>query len=210
MTVQHKDIIDAQRHGVKGASTATAGQALFALGDDETEFREIDFSDIGGTPSFSLSLVEELNALSTTDQTVTVANTPLQISFGAAQTVDNIDLDATGNVTFLTDGTYTLKIEMAACKTGGSSATRLFFRELYDGVEVDKASCVRFKGTETDAQKPVYFETIIEATAGKVYSLWIASDTGDTIGLISDAFTVTGWGHTDTHSVHLRIYRFGV
>lgn len=208
--VEHLAIPDAQRHEPKGAYAATAGHALFALGGDVTEFRQIDFADITGTPSFALAMVEELNAPSTTDQTVSAANASAQISFGPAQTVTNIDLSAAGTITFLTTGTYILLTELAACKVSGAASTRLFFRERLNAAEIDKASCVRFNGGDTGNQRPVFFQTVIEATAGDTYDIFFASDTNNTIGLISDPIPGgIGWVHTDTHSAHLRIYSFG-
>lgn len=208
MAIEHAVIPDAQRHEAKGADTASNGEALFANGDGTTTFRGIDFTDVSGTPSFSLAFTEELNAGSTTDQTVSTSNTPLQITFGGAQTLDNVAVASGGNVTFLTDGTYVLMLELATTKISGASGTRLFFREVYDGVEIDKITSVRYKGSDNDTFNIVTTTTVIEAEAGKVYSLWMASDTNNTVGLVSDSFTVTGWGHSDTYSAHLRVYRF--
>lgn len=208
--VEHLTIPDAQRHEPKGAYAATAGHALFALGGDVTEFRQIDFADITGTPSFALAMVEELNGISITNQTVSTANASARITFGAAQALANIDLAATGVVTFLTTGTYIVNVELAACKTSGASSTRLFFRELHNALEIDRATCLRFNSSDNNNQKPVSFYTVVEATAGDTYEIWFASDTGNTIGLISDPIPAPiGWTRTDTHSAHLRIYSFG-
>lgn len=209
-TIQHKDIADADRHEPKGASSATGTkQALFGNGDGTTQFRDIVWADVVGTPTFSAVMTLEFSAYSTADQTVAAANTPLQIAFGAGATGDNTTLDSLGSLTFDSDGTYYIQLEFSAAKTSGASATRLFFRETYDGADLDRACCVRFRSSENDSQEIVHFTSIIEATAGKIYKVYLAADTNNTVGLISDPIPAPiGWGNTDTHSAHMRVYRF--
>lgn len=208
--VEHLAIPDAQRHEPKGASTAGADHALFSNGDTTTTFRRIDFADIDGSPSFNLAMVEELSAISTTDQTLSTANTSVKVSFGSAQALTNVDLTAAGTVTFSTTGTYILSLVLSACKTSGASSTRLFFRQLHNATELDGLPCIRFNSSDNDNQKLVSKYTVIEATAGDTYELWIGSDTNNTIGLVSDP--VPGglsWTATNTPSAQLTIYSFG-
>src|ERR1700754_311542 len=49
--VQHKDILDSDRHEPKGASTAALNDVLHADGDGTTTFKKVDFTNLVNVPT---------------------------------------------------------------------------------------------------------------------------------------------------------------
>jgi len=206
--IQHSAIPDAQRHEPKGMTAAQAGEALFCdVTGTSTIFRPIVFADIADTPTFTLTLVEEINSDSTVDQTVTAADTPTQVSFGGAIASSNVSLAADGSLTFLTDGTYLITADVCVGKTG-SSAGRMFLLEEVDGTALSAPTVARVSGSSVEMA--VTLHSVVEATAGQVYKLWMMGDAGS-LGLLSTATPggpPAGWG-ANSASAHIHIFSFG-
>lgn len=197
MTVQHKDIPDAQRHEPKGASTATAGQALFSSGAGATEFRQIDFTDIGGTPTFSLSSVLEIESSSIVNQTTT-ANTEATVAFGAAVATDNVDLTVGGVLTFLTAGTYFITVDLAAALISGSGGSGVFIKEVLNG---------SLSGRVLRTKSPIQLTAVIEAGSGDTYEIKFIRSSVNWGLETASAPTHLTW-NDDSASAVLRVYRF--
>lgn len=197
MTVQHKDIPDAQRHEPKGASTATTGQALFSSGAGATEFRQIDFADIGGTPTFSLSSVLELESYSIVNQTTT-SNTEKTVAYGAAAATDNVDLTVDGVVTFLTAGTYFITVDLSAGLISGSGGSGVFIKEVVNG---------SLSGRVLRTKAQVQLTSVIEAGATDTYEVkFIRSSVNWGLETTSAPSHLT-W-NDDSASAVIRVYRF--
>jgi hypothetical protein len=109
------------------------------IGTDAEDSSKTKNYTIGSILSLvSPSATSVLYAFSTVDQAPSALNTPLQITFGAAQNTatDPVMLDALGNITFNQTGMYLFNgfgnIERQG-SSGGVSV--LLFRALIDGVQ---------------------------------------------------------------------------
>ncbi len=211
MTIQHVAIEDADRHEVKGALSAIAGSALFALGADATEFRPITFSDVTGVPVFNLSTAAELTSVSILDQTAFAADTETQVVFGAASSSDNMEIDAAGTVTFATAGTYLFDITLSVGRTSGSSTTHLFFVEKLNGVVIGPTRCYRLPSTNTNITESLNFISQITAGISDDYEIWMVKDTNNAAGLVGrtlPAAAVTAGWPASNETASLRSYAY--
>lgn len=140
--------------------------------------------------------VEVLRAPSTVVQAPTAVDTPLQLTFGAAQksSADPVMINAAGLVTFNTAGAYAVRIKLQCGRTGATGTSVLLSRILLAGVQFGSAACVKM--TQTDATTPTDSRVVINATAGQTFAVQIMRDsTGSNFGgVYPQAATVTAWG----------------
>lgn len=140
--------------------------------------------------------VEVLRAPSTVVQAPTAVDTPLQLTFGAAQksSADPVMINAAGLVTFNVAGVYAVRIKLQCGRTGATGTSILLSRILLAGGQFGSAACVKM--TQTDATTPTDSRVVINATAGQTFSVQIMRDsTGSNFGgVYPQAATVTAWG----------------
>jgi len=140
--------------------------------------------------------VEVLRAPSTVVQAPTAVDTPLQLTFGAAQksSADLVMINAAGLVTFNTAGAYAVRIKLQCGRTGATGTSILLSRILLAGVQFGSAACVKI--TQTDATTPTDSRVVINATAGQTFAVQIMRDsTGSNFGgVYPQAATVSAWG----------------
>jgi len=140
--------------------------------------------------------VEVLRAPSTVVQAPTAVDTPLQLTFGAAQksSADPVMINAAGLVTFNVAGAYAVRIKLQCGRTGATGTSILLSRILLAGAQFGSAACVKM--TQTDATTPTDSRVVINATAGQTFSVQIMRDsTGSNFGgVYPQAATVTAWG----------------
>lgn len=140
--------------------------------------------------------VEVLRAPSTVVQAPTAVDTPLQLTFGAAQksSADPVMINAAGLVTFNVAGAYAVRIKLQCGRTGATGTSILLSRILLAGVQFGSAACVKM--TQTDATTPTDSRVVINATAGQTLAIQIMRDsTGSNFGgVYPQAATVTAWG----------------
>lgn len=140
--------------------------------------------------------VEVLRAPSTVVQAPTAVDTPLQLTFGAAQksSADPVMINAAGLVTFNTAGAYAVRVKLQCGRTGATGTSILLSRILLAGVQFGSAACVKM--TQTDATTPTDSRVVINATAGQTFAVQIMRDsTGSNFGgVYPQAATVTAWG----------------
>lgn len=140
--------------------------------------------------------VEVLRAPSTVVQAPTAVDTPLQLTFGAAQksSADPVMINAAGLVTFNVAGAYAVRIKLQCGRTGATGTSILLSRILLAGVQFGSAACVKM--TQTDATTPTDSRVVINATAGQTFAVQIMRDsTGSNFGgVYPQAATVTAWG----------------
>lgn len=140
--------------------------------------------------------VEVLRAPSTVVQAPTAVDTPLQLTFGAAQksSADPVMINAAGLVTFNTAGAYAVRVKLQCGRSGATGTSILLSRILLAGVQFGSAACVKM--TQTDATTPTDSRVVINATAGQTLAIQIMRDsTGSNFGgVYPQAATVTAWG----------------
>jgi hypothetical protein len=140
--------------------------------------------------------VEVLRAASTATQAPTAVDTPLQVSFGAAQgsTSDPVMINAAGTVTFNTAGNYAIRIKLQNGRTGATGTSILLSRILLNGAQVGSAAAVKM--TQTDATTPSESRVVVNPTVGQTFQVQIMRDSAGSNfgGLYPQTATVAAWG----------------
>lgn len=140
--------------------------------------------------------VEVLRAASTATQAPTAVDTPLQLSFGAAQgsASDPVMINAAGLVTFNTAGNYAVRIKLQNGRTGATGTSILLSRILLNGAQVGSAAAVKM--TQTDATIPSESRVVVNPSAGQTFQVQIMRDSAGSNfgGVYPQVATVTAWG----------------
>lgn len=140
--------------------------------------------------------VEVLRAASTTTQAPSAVDTPLQLSFGAAQgsASDPVMINAAGLVTFNTAGNYAVRIKLQCGRTGATGTSILLSRILLNGAQVGSAAAVRM--TQTDATTPSESRVVVNPAAGQTFQVQIMRDSAGSNfgGVYPQTATVAAWG----------------
>lgn len=140
--------------------------------------------------------VEVLRAPSTVAQAPSAVDTPLQLTFGAAQgsSSNPVMINAAGLVTFNVAGNYAARIKLQCGRTGATGTSILLSRVLLGGAQYGSPACVKL--TQTDATTPTDSRVVINATAGQTLAIQIMRDsTGSNFGgVYPQVATVTAWG----------------
>ena len=140
--------------------------------------------------------VEVLRAASTVAQAPSAVDTPLQLTFGAAQksATDPVMINSAGLVTFNADGNYAVRIKLQNGRTGATGTSILLSRLLVNGAQVGSAAAVKM--TQTDATTPSESRVVVNATAGQTFVVHIMRDSAGSNfgGVYPQVATVTAWG----------------
>jgi hypothetical protein len=140
--------------------------------------------------------VEVLRAASTATQAPSALNTPLQLTFGAAQkaSTDPVMIDALGKVTFNVAGTYAIRVKLQNGRVGSSGTSVLLSRILVNGAQVGSPQAVKI--TASDVTTPTESRVVINATDGQTFTVEIMRDGSGTNfgGVYPLAAAVTAWG----------------
>jgi hypothetical protein len=140
--------------------------------------------------------VEVLRAASTAVQAPTAVNTPLQLTFGAAQgTASNpVMISAGGLVTFNTAGSYAVRVKLQNGRTGASGTSVLLSRILINGVQAGSPQAVKI--TSAEETNPTDSRVVVAVTAGQTFAVEIMRDGSGTNfgGVYPLAAAVTAWG----------------
>lgn len=140
--------------------------------------------------------VELLRAASASSQAPSAVDTPLQLTFGAAQlsAADPVMLNSAGQVTFNTAGAYAVRIKLQNGRTGATGTSILLSRLLINGAQVGSTAAVKM--TQTDATTPTESRVALQATAGQTLTVQIMRDSAGSNfgGVYPQAATVTAWG----------------
>lgn len=140
--------------------------------------------------------VEVLRAASTAAQEPTAVDTPLQLTFGAAQgsASDPVMVNAAGLVTFNQAGNYAVRLKLQCGRTGATGASILLSRLLLNGAQLGSAAAVKM--TSTDATTPTESRVVLNVSAGQTFAAQIMRDSaGPNFGGVYPlAAAVTAWG----------------
>lgn len=140
--------------------------------------------------------VEVLRAASTATQAPAAVDTPLQVSFGAAQgsASDPVMINAAGTVTFNTAGNYAVRIKLQNGRTGATGTSILLSRILLNGAQVGSTAAVKM--TQTDATTPSESRVVLNPTAGQTFQVQIMRDSAGSNfgGVYPQTATVAAWG----------------
>lgn len=140
--------------------------------------------------------VEVLRAASTVAQAPSAVDTPLQLTFGAAQksATDPVMINSAGLVTFNTAGNYAVRIKTQNGRTGASGTSILLMRILVNGTQYGSPAATRI--TATDSTVPTESRVVLNPTAGQTMAVQIMRDSAGSNfgGVYPQAATVTAWG----------------
>lgn len=140
--------------------------------------------------------VELLRAPSTVAQAPSAVDTPLQLSFGAAQksSSDPVMINAAGLVTFNVAGSYAVRVKLQCGRTGATGTSVLLSRLILAGNQIGSAAAVKL--TQTDATTPTESRVVINATAGQTFAVQIMRDSSGSNfgGVYPQVAVVTAWG----------------
>lgn len=140
--------------------------------------------------------VEVLRAASTTPQAPAAVDTPLQLTFGAAQGAasDPVSINAAGLVTFNQAGNYAVRIKLQNGRTGATGTSILLSRLLLNGAQLGSTAAVKM--TQTDATTPTDSRVVLNVTAGATFAVQIMRDSAGSNfgGVYPHTAAVTAWG----------------
>lgn len=159
--------------------------------------------------SAGLAVTNVLAASSAVDQVPSGLDTPLQVTFGAAQGTgsDPVMVDALGNITFNETGLYLFHGFANFERKGASGGTAVvLFRALLNGTQAGVTKNVDMKDVDTSI--PYDLTLPINATEGDVLTWEIMRDSSGTdYGGLYTHTVLGGWSNVP--SVSVDIYKVG-
>ena len=190
--MEHKDIPDAQLHQIKGAVSASSGQVPIATGSGTAVFGFLDWTQVANKPTSS-GYQAKLSAFSSVNQNPSAVDTPLQITFGSAQTTADVSISAAGVITFNTSGNYLIDIFLRFGRSTSSGNAILLNRILKNGAQILNSNGVILSA----ATQTIPFSAAIPLTmaAGDTITMQVARDSAGTNdgGLFVVSPTIAGW-----------------
>lgn len=156
--------------------------------------RDVIPSPAGGTVTVKFEQV--LQAASFAVQEPTGTNSPIQIEFGAAQTLPDVTLDANGTLTFLTEDEYNIRLRLLFGRLGNPGNAEMFSRTLVNGQP--------FGGTvhtildDSDDVIPATFEGVLDVVPNDTLSFEFMRDASGTNagGLYPATPSLAGWAQS--------------
>ena len=174
--VEHVNILDADRHEPKGASTAATNQVLHSDGDGTTTWKFVDYDNLVNVPA-DAGYQQILSGFSSAaSQAPSAVDTPLQIEFGAGSVTTDVTLASNGTLTFNTAGDYSINLFLRFGRTSGVGTAIILNRFLINDVQGLNSNAVKLN--DADIIIPFSTSLIISATVGMTFKLQIARDSG--------------------------------
>lgn len=132
--IQHSIITDPDVHEPKGISTAPANTTYVANGAGSGDWTVVDYKVQGQ---------EVLSGRSYVSQSPSTTDTSLQLTFGPAVSATDAALDAAGNLTILTAGTYQIVFVLRLARTSATGEALLGARWKVNGSTVGGPTAIR-------------------------------------------------------------------
>lgn len=184
---EHKALPDSELHYSKGASTAINNTILKANGDGTTSFVE---------PSTLVNVkrILAIEAASYVSQNPAAVDTPIQLSFGAAQATPYISLNALGTFTILQSGVYEIFSAFSMARTAGAGTAYLFSRYVKNGTPYSVP--VGAALTDAIANRMFFATFFLNFTAGETFTQEFYRDSLglNNGGVAPLATTLATWG----------------
>ena len=203
---EHKNLTDPQIHEPKGVSNASAGARYIADGSGSGSW------ELPPTIKENLTKVSEINSVSSLSQNPTGLDTPLQVNFGSGATSTNVDVSATGTVTYKTAGFYETILSgtfaRATDSPFDSSGSVMLVRVLLNDVQL--GTTLAFTMEDSDSLHPLDFKIMESLEAGTTLKVEIMRDSSgvDSGGLFPVSPVQGDW--TQIPSAEIRIKKFEV
>jgi len=141
-----------------------------------------------------------LSADSFVSQNPVGLNTPLQVTYGAAQPPL---LDAAGAFTTPEDGQYEFKFAFQYSRGGSGGVAWIYFRILKNGVQLGTSSLAKLDGVNDDF--PAEFNNTLDLLVGDVITVEIVRDSsGTNAGGLATNTPSLGWSASPSASLSVR------
>lgn len=144
---------------------------------------------LAGLGNFQLVLSGASTAAS---QQPSVTDTPITIEFGPLQTETDVDISATGVLTFNTSGCYRITFVIHYGRTGAGGVSILFIRGRLNGSQYGMSEAVHIDNAEIVIPSAVTFDIDVVATDTFDVQLYRDSD-GNNSGGIFKTVSTLGW-----------------
>ena len=207
--MEHKDIPDAQLHQIKGAASASSGQVPIATGSGTAVFGFLDWTQVANKPTSS-GYQAKLSAFSGVNQNPSAVDTPLQITFGSAQTTSDVSISSAGVITFNTSGNYLINIFLRFGRSTSTGNAIVLNRILKNGAQILNSNGVILSA----ATQTIPFSAAIPLTmsAGDTITMQVARDSAGTNdgGLFVVSPTIAGWNIVPSATVVVNKFVGGV
>ena len=190
--MEHKDIPDAQLHQIKGAASASSGQVPIATGSGTTVFGFLDWTQVANKPTSS-GYQAKLSAFSSVNQNPSAVDTPLQITFGSAQTTSDVSISSAVVITFNTSGNYLIDIFLRFGRSTSSGNAILLNRILKNGAQILNSNGVILSAATQTI--PCSAAIPLTMAAGDTITMQVARDSAGANdgGLFVVSPTISGW-----------------
>ena len=207
--MEHKDIPDAQLHQIKGAASASSGQVPIATGSGTAAFGFLDWSQVANKPTAN-GYQSKLSSFSSVNQNPSSVDTPLQITFGSAQSTADVSISSAGVITFNTSGNYLIDIFLRFGRSTSAGNAILLNRILKNGAQILNSNGVILSA----ATQTIPFSAAIPLTmaAGDTMTMEVARDSAGTNdgGLFVVSPTIAGWNIVPSATVVVNKFVGGV
>lgn len=205
--VEHVNILDADRHEPKGASTAALGQVQHSDGDGTTTWKYVDYSNLINTPAPQGYTLVLTGASTAATQQPAAVNTPLQIEYGVAQSTTDADLSNLGLVTFNTAGQYAITLFTRFGRTTAVGTAIIFNRILRNGVQTLNSNSISM--LDDAATIPFSATVLVDVAAGDTFSQEIYRDSAgvNNGGLFMTTPALAGWLSSPSATIVISKYR---
>lgn len=187
-----------------GGNSITAN-SIVKLGGTSSQFLKADGSVDTNTylTASNIQFIQVLNGISTVSQAPSALDTPINVTFGPAQTNAVIALDAGGNVKFLQSGAYFINAYGNVERQGSSGGTAvLLFRARLNGTQISTV-----KGFHLDTPNlPDPYEVSIpfQAEAGDILDFQIMRDSsGVNAGGLYPHTNLGGWSNVPSTQIQI-------
>jgi len=181
--------------------------------DDQNITKNYKMSDIAAytvatIPTTNIKYSSINSALSTRNQEPVALDTPLQVVFDADSNSPDVKITQTGEITFLTEGSYLIDLYLNFERQGSSGGvTVTLFRELIDGVQVGPTKGVDLAATGIMIPYETLFPISIDAASvNSVLTFEILRDSsGVDGGGLYPHINASAWD--DVPSARVEIYK---
>lgn len=153
----------------------------------------------------NLTATQVLNGISTIAQAPSALNSPIVVSFGAAQGTpqDDVMIDSGGTIVFNTSGLYIINGFGAVERQGSSGGTAYFlFRATLNGTQITATKS--FHIATTNISTPYEITIPFQANAGDLIRFEVMRDSaGVNAGGLYPTATLGGWGNAPSSQIQI-------
>lgn len=194
---EHKNIIDAERHPVKGASSAITGQVYSAIAPDDIRF-------VYPNSLINIGLGPSIEASSTAVQTPTASDTPYTVLYGAGVDTTDVNISTAGLITFKTAGLYFITFSFNFGRTTNTGTSILAARLLLNSAQVGFTQTASIDASKSTVPNHVTLLRSVTAASTMSVQLIRSSLGAADGGLYPVNPTVAGWAISPSAAVRIQ------